>query len=436
MRNGNNHPDGWFARLGERRTPVLFALAALAFLTYLPFLSLPPMQDDYLQVHLAGRYGSPSGWMDLLHDPLYRCRATSILLTAATLHLFGWSLLSFHLTSLALHVLNVLLIAALGSSRKIGWPVSLVAAFIFAARERHHEAVIWYASLHEPLALLFALLALLSLICWLEGDSKYWLVATALASLAALASKESGVLLAAILPALVWLYPERRRALAPLLAASAAITAVYFLLAFSRRSEHQHFNDGTFSFQANVARTLLYSAVRGLWIWGGLSLAAVAAYRAKLDFRLLAFGATWFLAGLLPYSFLTYMPRIPSRHHYLASVGFAIIAAIAFQAFIQSRRRRSWIAATLACAFLLHNWTYLWVSKKPQFEWRAALIEDFVTFVAEKPGRDVVNGCGDLNSDEAKKALSQRLGLDSRILIPASAQPADRVYPCPPAPKS
>jgi hypothetical protein len=244
---------------------------------------LPPMQDDYLQIQLAERYGGPAGWAGLLQDPLYRCRATSILLTAATVHLFGWSMLVFNLSSMVLHALNVLLIAALGSCRWIGWPVSLVAAFVFAVRERHHEAVVWYASLHEPLVLLFSLLSALSLIKWLEGGSRGWVAASGFAWLAALGSKESGVVLAVVLPALAWLYPERRRAVFSLLAAGVAVTAAYFMLAFGQRAEHQHFNDGTFSFSTQIGRTLLNSAARGLWIWGGLSLATLAAYRAKVD---------------------------------------------------------------------------------------------------------------------------------------------------------
>jgi hypothetical protein len=422
--------------LGERRTVLLCGLAALAILTYLPFLGLPPMQDDYLQVELAERYGGPSGWAGLMHDPLYRCRATSILLTAATVQVFGWSVLAFSLSSVVLHALNVVLIAALGSCRWIGWPISLVAAFVFAVRERHHEAVVWYASLHEPLVMLFALLAVLSLIKWLEGGSRGWLVATGLASAAALASKESGVVLAVALPALAWLYPERRGAVLPLLAAGAATTAAYFLLAFGQRAEHQHFNDGTFSFHAQLIRTLLNSAARGLWIWGGLSLAAIAAYRAKVDFRLFAFAAAWFLAGLLPYSFLTYMPRIPSRHHYVGSVGMAIIVSIAFWAFIQARRRTGLIAGALACVFVAHNWGYLWVAKKPQFEWRASLIENFLTFVSEEPGLPVVNGCHDLNSGEARKALHYRLHLDPEMLVPSSTEAGVRVYHCMPPPGS
>lgn len=422
--------------LTKRRALLLPLLAAAAILTYVPFLGLPPMQDDYLQMNLAERYGAPTGWGDLLREPLYRCRATSILLTAATAHWFGWSILAFNISSMILHAVNVLLIAALGSCRWIGYPVSLVAAFVFAVRERHHEAVVWYASLHEPLVVLFSLLAVLSLIRWLEGGNRLWLAATALGWIAALASKESGVVLAAVLPALAWLYPERRKAAMVLLAAGAASTAVYFLLAFAQRSEHQHFHDGTFSFRAHVLRTIINSAARGVWIWGGLSLAVIAVSWARINRKVLVFAAVWFLAGLVPYSFLTYMPRIPSRHHYVASVGMALIISAAFQEFIGRRRRPALIAALLASAFLAHNWTYLWISKKPQFEWRASLIEGFVNFVAEQPGQRVVNGCNDLNSGEALRGLRYRLGINSETIVPATAVAGARVYQCPSPPGS
>jgi hypothetical protein len=388
------------------------------------------MQDDYLQIDLAERYGSPSGWSDLIQDPLYRCRATSILLTAVTTKLFGWSVPAFHLSSLGLHVLNVLLIAAMGFCRPIGWAVSFVAAFIFAARERHHEAVVWYASLHEPLVLLFSLLAVLSLGRWLEGHGKWWLAVTGSAWVLALASKESGVALAAILPALAWLYPERRKAVLPLLVIGVVSTGAYFLLAASGREHHQHFNDGTFRFGLHALQAFINSAARGIWIWGGLALIAVWAYRERTDKALIGFSAVWFLCALAPYSFLTYMPRIPSRHHYIASVGIALLIAAGFWAMVAARRRAPAIAAILAVAFMGHNWAYLWISKLPQFQERGALIEGFVGFVAENPSVPVSIACSELNAGEARRAIHYRLGLDPAAALPDHPGEDARVYRC------
>ena len=64
----------------ERRR-LLLILAALGLLAYLPALALPLLSDDYTQIWLGRRYGPVSGWRDLALDALYRCRATSILLT-------------------------------------------------------------------------------------------------------------------------------------------------------------------------------------------------------------------------------------------------------------------------------------------------------------------------------------------------------------------
>lgn len=409
----------------------LFAL--LAIVTYVPFLNIPPLQDDYLQRNLAERYGVPGGWGQLALDPLYRCRATSLLLTAATLNLFGDSPRIMNSSTLLLHAFNVILVGLLGSCRWIGWRLSLAAAFIFAVRERHHEAVVWYAALHEPLVLMFILIAVLCLIQRLEGGSGFWWFGVAAGWLLALLSKESGVVLAALLPALALLYGRRKTALA-LLAAGAVSTGAYFLMAHSQRSGHQHFNDGTFEFGLHFMPTLITSTARGVWVWGGLSLIVVALCWGKVNKRILGLAAVWLVCGLLPYSFLTYMPRIPSRHHYVASVGGAILIALAFWLFLDSRRRPQLTAALLTCAFVAHNWGYLWVSKRPQFEWRAAVIEGFVEFVSRNPNTRVINGCSELNIGEAGNAVHYRLGLNPGDVILATADPSAPVYHCPPPP--
>jgi hypothetical protein len=405
----------------------------LAILTYLPFMSLPPLQDDYLQRDLAERYGPPAGWGALAHDPLYRCRATSILWTSATMWIFGTSTQVMNASTLLLHGINVVLVGLLGSCRWIGWRLSLVAAFIFAVRERHHEAVVWYASLHEPLVLMFVLVAVICLIQRLEGGGVQWWAGVAAGWLLALLSKESGVVLAALLPAIAFLYGRRKTAIV-LLAVGAFTTGAYFLMAHSQRNEHQHFNDGTFSFGIHFLPTLVTSTARGLWIWGGLALIAFTFLWRKVDPKIPALAAVWLVGGLLPYAFLTYMPRIPSRHHYVASVGGAILIALAFWLFLDSQRRPRLIAAALACAFIAHNWGYLWVSKKPQFEWRAAVIEGFVDFVSRNPNSRVVNGCSELNNGEAWKAVHYRLGVNPEDVILASADPSTPVYHCPPPP--
>ena len=99
------------------------ALVALAVVPYVPFFSLPHISDDYLQIELGRKYGPVSGWSQLAGDALYRCRATSILLTNWTEQAFGATPVVFQAQSTALHAINTLLIAALGSWSVVGWQI-------------------------------------------------------------------------------------------------------------------------------------------------------------------------------------------------------------------------------------------------------------------------------------------------------------------------
>ncbi len=78
-------------------------LSLLAVLTYLPVLTQPFLSDDYIQIHLGRFYGPVSAWPALAADALYRCRATSIILTHWTEQALGLAPLGFYLTAIALH---------------------------------------------------------------------------------------------------------------------------------------------------------------------------------------------------------------------------------------------------------------------------------------------------------------------------------------------
>src|SRR5678816_437820 len=107
---------GTFSLPSRRNTYfAILALVTLAIVPYLPFFSLPHISDDYLQIELGRKYGAMAGWSDLAADALYRCRATSILLTNWTERLFGISSNAFQAESIVLHLINTLLIAAFGA---------------------------------------------------------------------------------------------------------------------------------------------------------------------------------------------------------------------------------------------------------------------------------------------------------------------------------
>ena len=374
---------------------VLVALAVLAVLPYLPALTLPFIADDYFQIALARLYGPSSGWPTMAADALYRCRATSLVMTYWTERFFGLNPIAYNWSSLILHILNTWLVFALGAWRRIGWRISAVAAAFFAVYEGHQEAVIWYSALPELLVFLFSLAAVLLWILHLQvGQGLRYYAASLACFMLALGSKESAVAVVGLL--LVTVLVERanwkRRLLE--IVPYAAVSLVYAYLIFTAPPDYLHLHDGTFSPRAHFWVTLFNSTGRLFWIWGFLGLAAVAIWRNGSagprvvcgDLRsFLTIAMGWILITFLPYSFLTYMPRVPSRHTYFASVGLSLIVAAGFLA-VRERFRARWIPAALAAVIVLHNCGYLWTRKQTQYLERAAPTEQLIKFARQTNG--------------------------------------------------
>ncbi len=243
-------------------------LVFLAVLPYLRALILPLLSDDYTQIWLGRKYGPSSGWRDLALDPLYRCRATSILLTHWTEQLFGVSANVFNISGLFLHILNTYLVFALGVWRAIGWRVSATAAAFFAVHEGHQEAVIWYAALPELLVFFFSLLCFVCWILWLQTGKARTVhyMAALIFFVLALLSKESAVVVVPLIvvAGVTERAPWRKTVFAALPFAVLAIAYSGFI--FAARNNHLHFQDGTFSLHAPVWLTLPKLPWRLFWI--------------------------------------------------------------------------------------------------------------------------------------------------------------------------
>jgi len=413
--------------------PIALLIVLLSIVVYLPFLALPLLPDDYLQVTLARKYGPISAWGALAEDPLYRSRATSLILTYWTDTVFGFSRLAFGISSLLLHMVNALLVYALGAARRIGWRLSALTAAFFVLQERYHEAVIWYSALPELLAFCFSLLTLLFWVRWLrspETSALPWVGAMACFCLALL-SKESAV--SVVLLMLLFVVSEnspRRRSLLALLPFGLLGTA-YASLVFSGQDRNHHFRDGTFSLHIGALKALTGSAIRDLWIWGivGLVVLLVFAFRKRYGVTMLALG--WILIALLPYSFLTYMPRVPSRHHYLAAVGCSLILALSATA-LQERIGKRWIIGLCALLIGVHHISYLWTAKYHQFRERSEPIEALLRFMRHEQKRPVVIHCFPYSFDEARRAILLRIGEpEGSLILDTASSDADLPSFCP-----
>jgi glycosyltransferase involved in cell wall biosynthesis len=391
---------------------LLSCVSALSLMSYGRTLWLPFIADDYVQIQLGRDYGSVANWPALLGDALYRCRATSLILTYWTDRVFGLDPFVFNLSSLLLHILNSFLVFALGVWRPIGWRVSAIAACFFAVSQRHSEAVVWYAALPELLVFLFSIASFLCWIQWLQSEMRSFkfYVAAMVLFLVALLSKESAVVVAPLCALAALLHASSRTSRVlwltlPLFLASAA----YFGLAFAARDTHLHFNDGTFSLSAPFWIVLAKSAGGLLWVWGFIALAALGIWRFRQWRTLLGISAAWIVITLLPYSFLTYMSRVPSRHTYLASLGLSLIIGAWLITIREwtANHKRQWVAPAAAAVIALHQAGYVSFVKYEQYLQRAQPTENLLR-AAHQSGGPIYAKCFPYSRVIAEFALKLR----------------------------
>jgi hypothetical protein len=393
------------AGVGRRAWGVVFLLTALCVLAYWRGVSLPLISDDYIQLQISLQYAGWRGWAELAHDALYRCRATSILLTQALWSLFGLNGLAYNLTSLALHVINTLLVCSLGRWNRLGWPVAIAAAAFFAISERHQEAVLWFAAVPEQLVFTCVVAAFSLWIGWLQTGSRsqFWF-ALAFVALGFL-SKESGVVAVPLMAGASWLERHRRPMPWFTLAMLSFACIAYFLAGYVAKSDHLHYNDGTFSLAAPFWLTTPKAIGRILWVWGSAACIVLLLARQR---ELVAMALGWMAVTLMPYSFLLYQTQVPSRHTYLAGVGAAWIVGAAVVHMMQVQRFRA-VAAVLSLAILGQQCTYLWVRKHEQYLDRAQPTELLLSIAKEDP-RPIYLECFRYSPWVAKAALEVGLG--------------------------
>lgn len=374
-------------RPGKTLGALLAGLAILAALPYLRTVTLPPISDDYTQIWLGRHYGPFDRWPALAEDALYRCRAISILLTWWTERVFGVQPLVFNISNLLVHILNTWLVFALGAWRAIGWRLAAVAAAFFAIYEGHQEAVVWYAALPETTVFLFAVSAFLLWVLWIQRGSRWWLLASFAAFLLAMGSKESGAAVAGLVLIPVWTgrVPLRRWVLPWLVFLASALA--YAALIFAAKTDHLHLNDGTFTLGPHFLAVMGNSFARMLWVWGWLSVVVLGLWRERGRLELLLVALAWAAIAFLPYSFITYMPRVPSRHTYFASVALAwVVGAALLALWNRAGSRRAWAVGAVAAVLLLHNCGWVWTRKYDQFADRARPTEKLLEFVKTAKG--------------------------------------------------
>jgi len=372
-------------RFGTSHRFALSLLALLAALAYGPMLTIPLLEDDYPNLWQAQQLGSPAQAIALLHNPVFRLRATSFWIMFLLWRVGKLAPLVYHLASLLLHIANTWILYGIC----LAWPRMRDGAFwaaaFFAVAEGHQEAVMWFSAVNELLQFLFGMGALW---CWtrLQTRDRSWGLHLAGVGLFALAllSKESAV---AILPLflLTGRHKDWRRT-AGLLIPYLVLAAIAVAEVIASRDTSFRFSDGSFSLHAPFWIIWPRNYFRLLWIWGLVAAGAILLARDRLLGGSAIVAAAWIGIGLAPYSFLTYSTQIPSRQTYLASGGLALLFGLAMAYWWAQAGSRRGVVAAVAAVVLLHNVGYLWTRKRTQFLERAAPTEQLIAVARRTPG--------------------------------------------------
>ncbi|HSR67893.1 MAG TPA: hypothetical protein VLU25_08115 [Acidobacteriota bacterium] len=394
-------------------------MAGFSLLAYLPFFDNGFISDDWVILDRAQALTSQP--FHLFDKPPDQFRLTSYLSFLLLHTIFGQHPWGFYIWSWGLHLLNVLLTVKLGrqlfASRNAAW----TAALCLAVLQNPHEAVAWLSAMNESLMTLFALL---TAIAWMKGR-RAW---AALAFLAALFSKESAVVLLALLPLLDWVAircgaQKTRRALLPGYGFLLLPAAVFGLAYWAAWEQHSMLQQGYYRLGPQAAGVMLWSLHRLAFPYLYLALSAFLADRRRFPGEAMAWGLGLAALALLPYCFLTYQGHVASRHTYLASVALCLLLGVLLDRFSRPLLRWGFVAL-----FLVGNGAYLWLAKDAQLQARAAPTTELRRVLTQMEAQPVLLPNFPLNPWMARLAARSLDGWTGRELRFADT-------PCPGCPR-
>ena len=333
------------------------AAALLAGLVYVNALRNPFVYDDY---HTVVQNPSIQDMRNLrallLHDVTRPVIAVSYGIDRA---IWGPAPLGFHVTSVLLHVLNIVLLFHLARRLSEDPLVAFSAAALFATHPMMTEAVGYISGRSEVLCTTWFLAALLCGRRWVRGDGSRWGVATVSLWALALATKETAAMFPFVFAAYDWLASrddaaDKRRRLVtihfPLVAT--AILGGLVRVAVLARIEYPgqvHVQWSFLLLDLDVARryiglminpvhqTIFHEVRRldGLFdprtaiAFAVVGALLAAAWQVRRIEWLATFGIAWFLLALVPSAALIMLDQgEPMTEHrvYLASCGFFLTA--------------------------------------------------------------------------------------------------------------
>jgi len=178
--------------INRHRALSVLAVAAVAFLVFLPWVQVYFLGDDWMLLARNSGRALPSQ-LQVISDVSNssRHRPLSELTLAWSWSLFGLNPIGYHVFNSALHAVNAVLVAVLGRRLSGDRRVGLLAGLSFAALGCHTEAVVWITARHEMLASALALLSTLSYIRFRQSDRRAWWLGAFALYVASLGFKET-----------------------------------------------------------------------------------------------------------------------------------------------------------------------------------------------------------------------------------------------------
>ena len=309
---------------------------------------------------------------------------------------FGW-----HLASVLVHVVCVLLLYRL-ARQVTGDPViAWLAAALFAVHPANVEAITWVSAMGDLLLAAFLLGAAVAFVRWAEGGNHAWWLLSFAAAIAAILTKEPGVTVAALLAITALAAPGRRRSARLILLAGLPFWALIPPYLVIRNSvlhaavAHVRSGISTAEMIYTWPSALLFYAGHLLWptVAPYYPLQPVASPSAALlplvgvvillalfvwllwrfaGWRILTVSLAWMFLPLAPVLYLKAFADfeyVHDRFLYAALAGFALaIAAIVFYA---GRRLEAYFPlrlAPLVATAILILWSYSTIDNS--FWWR------------------------------------------------------------------
>ena len=252
--------------------------------------------------------------------------------------LFGCTAWPFHAMSLAIHLINTLLLFLLASALSRSGFVAFLAAMFFCVQPAYVEAVAWVGAITDLLPACWYLLALWTHLRFLErGGARFYAASIAAFAACLLTHESSATLLPMMIALEATLASERRLPVARRSASDRAaryaplalLLIGYLALAYVVNSRSYLIREGHYALgwhavphvleyivslyvgQRTVVTYVLIGIVTGLLLWRGTP---------RMRFAVL-----WIFMTLAPVAFFTWGNA--SRYAYVPAAGFALLLA-------------------------------------------------------------------------------------------------------------